>query len=147
LVTLTNVPSPLAGSVTNAAGSTWSKASGPGTVSFANAANPATTATFSTPGSYSLRLAASNSLALVSRDVAVTVVATAPHLGSPLVTNGQLQFQLTGATGVTYTVQASTNLVAWTNLFATNPAAMPFTWSDIGKTNFPRRFYRVLLGP
>lgn len=146
-VALTNVPASLSGSVTNSVGSAWSKASGPGAVSFSNAGNPATTATFSAPGNYSLRLTASNGLAQVSRDVAVTVVASRPQLGSLMITNNRFQFQITGMTGTTYTVQASTNLVTWTNVFVTNPAVLPFTWSDITKTNFPRRFYRVLLGP
>jgi PKD repeat protein len=137
----------LAGSVTNAAGSAWSKLTGPGTVTFGNATNPATTAIFSAPGSYSLRLTASNALAQVSRDLAVTVVASPPQLGSLLMASNRFQFQITGATGVTYTVQASTNLTTWTNVFTTNPAALPFIWSDFGMTNFPRRFYRVLLGP
>ncbi|RYG25685.1 Tat pathway signal protein [bacterium] len=35
----------------------WTKVSGPGRVSFANAASPETTATFSTPGEYELKLA------------------------------------------------------------------------------------------
>jgi beta-glucanase (GH16 family) len=147
LVTLTNLPTPLTGSVTNAEGSAWSKASGAGTVSFANAANPSTTATFNAPGEYLLRLTASNSLAQVSRDVPVTVVGTAPQLGSPLVTDNQFQFQISGASGVTYTVQASTNLVAWANLFSTNASVTPFIWTDSAATNFPQQFYRVLLGP
>ena len=147
LVALTNVPIVFTGSVSNANGSAWSKASGTGTVTFGDAANPATTATFSAPGNYSLRLTATNTLAQVSRDVSVTVVAARPQLGSIANFTNRFQFQITGMTGVTYTVQASTNLVNWTNLFSTNPTALPFTWSDFGKTNFPRRFYRVLLGP
>ena len=38
----------------------WGKASGPGTVSFAKANSPATTATFSVPGDYMLKLSASS---------------------------------------------------------------------------------------
>ena len=146
-VTRTNVPSPLGGVVSNAVSNAWGKLSGPGAVTFVSATNPATTATFSAPGNYSLRLTASNALAQVSRDLAVTVVSTSPQLGSLLLASNRFQFQITGSSGVTYTVQASTNLTSWTNLISTNPAALPFTWSDFGKTNFPRRFYRVLLGP
>ena len=146
-VTLTNVPSQLGGVVSNAVGSGWSKLSGSGAVTFGSSTNPATTVTFSTLGNYSLRLAASNALAQVSRDLAVKVVSTPPQLGSLVVTSNRFQFQITGTTGVTYTVQAGTNLTTWTNLFSTNPAALPFTWSDVGKTNFPCRFYRVLVSP
>jgi beta-glucanase (GH16 family) len=146
-VALVNLPALLGGSATNADGSSWSKASGPGVVAFTDAANPATAATFSAPGNYVLRLAASNAFAQVSRDMNVTVVASPPQLSSLLLTTNRFQFQITGTTGVTCMIQASTNLILWTNLFATNPAALPFTWSDLGKTNFPRRFYRVQLEP
>jgi len=54
--------------------SLWSKASGPGTVAFADAASPVTTATFSTDGTYVLRLTADDSAAQRSDDVTVTVL-------------------------------------------------------------------------
>jgi hypothetical protein len=52
---------------------TWSKVSGPGTVTFGNASARATTATFSTSGSYTLRLTASDSALTASDDVVITV--------------------------------------------------------------------------
>ncbi|HSV39815.1 MAG TPA: hypothetical protein VLI04_13745, partial [Nocardioidaceae bacterium] len=52
---------------------TWSKASGPGTVTFGNAAQLDTTATFSLPGTYTLRLAAANA-ALAGEDTMVVAV-------------------------------------------------------------------------
>ncbi|MDQ3803119.1 MAG: hypothetical protein M3416_04620, partial [Acidobacteriota bacterium] len=51
----------------------WSKVSGPGEVSFADAAAPSTAATFSTGGKYVLRLTASDGVLTRSDDVAVTV--------------------------------------------------------------------------
>ena len=51
----------------------WSRKSGPGTVSFANASALQTTATFSAPGSYVLTLTASDGLLQASDDVAITV--------------------------------------------------------------------------
>jgi len=54
---------------------TWTKVSGPGTVTFANASARATTATFSVAGSYVLRLSASDSALSASDDVAITVTA------------------------------------------------------------------------
>lgn len=50
----------------------WSKISGPGTVSFADATAPATTATFSAPGNYVLRLIANDGQVKTFDDVAVS---------------------------------------------------------------------------
>ncbi|MEJ7712618.1 MAG: Ig-like domain-containing protein [Pyrinomonadaceae bacterium] len=52
---------------------TWSKVSGPGTVTFANPSAPGTTATFTTVGSYVLRLTATDGTLFGSDDIAVTV--------------------------------------------------------------------------
>src|SRR4029077_2297787 len=53
--------------------STWSKVSGPGTVTFGNANALSTTASFSTAGAYTLRLSASDSALTSTDDVIVTV--------------------------------------------------------------------------
>ena len=52
---------------------TWSKVSGPGTVTFASPNAATTTATFSAPGVYVLRLAAHDGVLSSSDDVGVTV--------------------------------------------------------------------------
>jgi RHS repeat-associated protein len=52
---------------------TWTKMSGPGEVSFSAASAPATVAAFSAPGTYVLRLSASDSQLSASDDVTVTV--------------------------------------------------------------------------
>jgi RHS repeat-associated protein/uncharacterized repeat protein (TIGR01451 family) len=72
----------LSGSATDdglPAGSTltflWSKVAGPGTVTFANATSPNTTATFSESGTYLLRLTASDSQLFGSAQMRVTVLA------------------------------------------------------------------------
>src|SRR6266496_3720253 len=52
---------------------TWSKAGGPGTVTFANANAPSTTATFSVGGIYTLKLTANDSALSGSDTVVVTV--------------------------------------------------------------------------
>jgi RHS repeat-associated protein len=54
-------------------GVSWSKVSGPGTVSFANPSLAATTATFSTSGVYLLRLTANDGELSASDEVTVTV--------------------------------------------------------------------------
>lgn len=51
----------------------WTRVSGPGAVAFENAAAADTFASFSAPGSYVLRLVATNILGPVSRDVVVNV--------------------------------------------------------------------------
>jgi hypothetical protein len=52
----------------------WSSVSGPGTVSFANATAQDTTATFSAPGAYTLRLTANDGALSSSDDVSVQVL-------------------------------------------------------------------------
>src|SRR4029077_3538368 len=56
---------------------TWSKVSGPGTVTFANVSAAATTASFSVPGTYTLRLKASDS-ASSNNDTLIVTVKAAP---------------------------------------------------------------------
>jgi PKD repeat protein len=59
---------------------TWSKVSGPGTVTFGNANSLTTTATFSTAGSYVLRLTATDGALTTTDDVTITVnAAPAPE--------------------------------------------------------------------
>jgi hypothetical protein len=52
---------------------TWSKVSGPGAVTFANASDPLTSVSFSAPGVYVLRLTASDGQLTSSDDVTITV--------------------------------------------------------------------------
>ena len=58
--------------------SAWTKFSGPGTVAFANAANPVTAATFSQSGSYVLRLTASDTLLTAFKRMRDTDVSQLP---------------------------------------------------------------------
>ena len=55
---------------------TWSKVSGPGTVAFGNASAPSTTAAFSAPGAYVLRLTATDGVLSSNADVTVVVNGT-----------------------------------------------------------------------
>jgi hypothetical protein len=66
---------------------TWSKLSGPGTVTFGNASSANTTATFSSAGSYALRLTASDGVLSTADDVTV-VVSPAPTNLAPTVNAG-----------------------------------------------------------
>jgi hypothetical protein len=67
---------------------TWSKVSGPGDVSFSNAGSAASTATFSLPGDYVLRLAATDGTLSASDDISVTVN---PQNQAPIVDAGTAQ--------------------------------------------------------
>ncbi|HSA68324.1 MAG TPA: Ig-like domain-containing protein [Burkholderiales bacterium] len=67
---------------------TWSKLSGPGTVTFGNAASAQTTASFSQSGSYVLRLTASDSALTTSDDVNVTVNPAPATNQAPVVNAG-----------------------------------------------------------
>src|SRR5205807_451974 len=61
---------------------TWSKVSGPGTVTFASAVARVTTASFSTSGSYVLRLTASDGTLASADDLVITVNPAPPVTGS-----------------------------------------------------------------
>jgi poly(3-hydroxybutyrate) depolymerase len=65
----------------------WSTVSGPGSVTFANPAQAATTATFSAAGTYVLRLSASDGTLSASDTVTVTVTAAAVN-ATPVVSAG-----------------------------------------------------------
>src|SRR5262249_45570933 len=67
---------------------TWSKLSGPGTVTFANASLLNTTASFSTSGPYVLRLTASDGSLTSTSDVAITVNPVPPTNQAPTVHAG-----------------------------------------------------------
>jgi hypothetical protein len=63
---------------------TWSKVNGPGTVTFSNANALSTTATFSTSGTYALRLTGSDSLLSSTDDVTITVDPAVSSTRDPL---------------------------------------------------------------
>jgi autotransporter-associated beta strand protein len=83
---------------------------------------------------------------------ALSVIATALPQFSSIVQSGDGNFIFsgTGAAGVTYELDAATNLaspVLW--FFVTNTVADQngqFQLSDLSATNYPQRFYRVLSG-
>ena len=66
---------------------TWSKVSGQGTVTFGNANALNTTASFSLPGVYVLRLTANDGALSASDDVQITVNGTAPGNRPPVITS------------------------------------------------------------
>lgn len=87
-ITFPNTAS-LNGVVSNPAGGTlvlaWSKVSGPGTVTFSSPNTAATTASFTTAGSYVLQLAATNSQGSASDNLTVTVSSGGPDATPPTI--------------------------------------------------------------
>ncbi|MGB8166970.1 MAG: autotransporter-associated beta strand repeat-containing protein, partial [Chthoniobacteraceae bacterium] len=63
----------LNGVVSSATSTGWSPVSGPGSATFANAASPSTSVSFSAVGNYVLRLTATNAIGEAARDLAVRV--------------------------------------------------------------------------
>jgi hypothetical protein len=80
-------------------------------------------------------------------DLTVIAPATPPTLGAFTMNGSQFQMTVSGDAGEDYFIQASTNLVDWQTVFTNLNATTPFPWTDTQTTNFPSRFYRVLLGP
>lgn len=112
---------------------TWSKVSGNGTVTFANPTLAATTATFSTAGSYTLRLTASDTLLNASDDIIVTVngVVSPPTaiLSTPLE-----DATITERTDITGVVAFNTPTANWKLEYALNTAtgAPSTNWTQFG---------------
>jgi hypothetical protein len=78
----------------------WSTVSGPGSVIFGNASSPNTTATFSSAGTYTLRLTANDSALSASDDVVITVNPAPPVNQAPIVNAGP-DYTLTLPNGIT----------------------------------------------
>ncbi|MEO5710848.1 MAG: carbohydrate binding domain-containing protein [Nocardioidaceae bacterium] len=74
----------------------WSRVSGPGTVTFADASKADTTATFSAVGTYVLRLTGNDSALASADDVTVTVNASDGGGGANLVGNAGFETAATG---------------------------------------------------
>ena len=81
-------------------------------------------------------------------NVATSVIVAAPPappvISSPALTGGSNGFRLTVTGDAAYpaTVQASTNLLNWTDLYTAFP---PFTFTNPIATNYPVRFYRAVV--
>jgi hypothetical protein len=71
---------------------------------------------------------------------------TAPSATAISLTNGLMNFIITGQSGPDYAVQASTNLADWSTVFVTNSPAMPFSWgTNVGLQ--PAQYFRIKTGP
>ena len=133
---------------------TWTKLSGPGTVTFASANTPVTTASFSTAGTYVLRLSVNDGASSASDDVTVTANGqTQPPLaidsvvwsgGAP----GVLHLQFIAVVGQTYTVQFRDSLTVGGWLKLTDVPGQPVTQSfevtDSSVSGSGSRYYRIV---
>jgi hypothetical protein len=110
----------------------WSKVSGPGTVTFSNAAAANTTATFSAAGSYVLRLTASDSVLTATQDITVTVNPLVVGNTAPVISN------LPAA----QTITLPTNTLSFTPTVVDDglpnpPAALTYAWSKVSGPSTP----------
>jgi hypothetical protein len=95
----------------------WSVVSGPGTVTFGNSALPSTTASFSTAGTYVLRLTGNDSLLQASDDVTVTVSPEGTPGAAPAFRSAASAI-LTGASGTALTIARPSGVQAGDLLLA-----------------------------
>jgi hypothetical protein len=132
----------------------WSKMSGPGTVTFPNPNSLATTAGFSSTGTYVLRLTVGDGAMVATDDVTVTVNGqTQPQLTIDAVSwlggaTPSLRLTFTAVAGQTYTVQRRDALGTgtWSKL-ADVPGqgtTQPVQVTDSTVTNATTRYYRVV---
>ncbi len=74
-----------------------------------------------------------------------------PNLNLPLLGASGFNMRISGDIGPDYSVYATTNVAKlfpnWDWLLTTNPAVLPFQFTDFTATNYGQRFYKVLLGP
>ncbi len=97
-------------------------------------------------GTNGLAFCAANQFYLV-RTSLIPVVPPAVAGGS-WQASGLFQLNFTGDPNTVYTVSTSTDLANWTQLGPPNQVSNGlFQYLDLSATNYPRRFYRVGLGP
>jgi hypothetical protein len=133
---------------------TWSKVSGPGSVTFANAQALSTTASFPTAGTYLMRLTATDGALSASDDLTVTANAQPQppfRIDSVAISAGAspiLRLRFTAAPGQTYTVQFRNSMAGgiWSKLadIPAQPAAQTFEIIDPILPASPQRFYRIV---
>lgn len=69
-----------------------------------------------------------------------------PVINKCVYSGNELSLEINGVPGLTYRIQTSTNLLDWSDLYITNPVAMPFVWTDQQVHLCPMKFYRVVAG-
>jgi hypothetical protein len=143
-ITYPNHSVSLPGSVTGTGIVTqWTKYSGPGTVTFGDASQAATTASFSEPGVYTLMLSANDSVHAAARDAAVITVTMPVSLSR---SGNNLLIAFPTVTNQKYRVERSSNLASGTwSIVADNIVGTGSTVqiTDSGAGSSAQAFYRV----
>lgn len=84
---------------------------------------------------------------VATQDLAVTP-AVAPTLNVTVGADRTVSLQLHGAANTAYTIQASTDLTAWSSVASgTTDSAGALAITDPAAPTFPRRFYRAVISP
>ncbi|QQR93879.1 chitobiase/beta-hexosaminidase C-terminal domain-containing protein [bacterium] len=94
--------------------STWSKISGNGVVTFADANSLTTRATFSSPGVYTLKLSVSDSILTTTENVIVSVIQPIHQVEAPIFSSLSTQFELTDTLIVYLSTPTSGALIRYT---------------------------------
>lgn len=124
----------------------WKRYSGPGTVTFGNASQSATTASFSTPGRYFLMLSAANGTHTPAYDAVVVDVQVPVNL---LRSGSDQIVQFSGVPGQRCRVQRSPDMSTWQTMWDQTPsnnALVQVTHAGALEVAERRQFYRVLVG-
>jgi hypothetical protein len=122
VVTYSNTPPPIL----------WKQYSGPATVTFGNAAQTNTTATFSAPGVYTLELSAADGVHAVAYDAAVYTATTGISLAIS-VTGTNVNLSWTGGTAP-FVLQETSALSAgtWSDVLTTNAQSVSLPLAGAG---------------
>jgi len=120
-----------------------------GTAAIAGATNPTIILRNTTPasaGDYSVII--TNLAGAVTSPPAALVISVRPLISASAgITNGQIEWQLTGTPGDTYAIELSSNLVDWTPADTLTNESGNVRFTDPAAANEPLRFYRARLIP
>jgi hypothetical protein len=99
----------------------WTNYSGPGAVAFANVTAINTTATFNSPGTYTLELSASDGIHAVAYDAIMVTVSNVVSAAAVAVTKTNMSLSWAGGTGP-FVIQTTSKLSppAWVNVLTTS---------------------------
>jgi len=110
-----------------------------------------TTNSFPYAGAFKLFTNATVSASAFRTNFDNSIAVLAPFLIEPIYltsqgfSNGGFQLRFAGAPGGNYVLQASTNLLDWTSISSNTATTNSLNLFDLNATNFPSRYYRVLL--
>jgi hypothetical protein len=121
----------------------WTRYSGPGHVTFADASQLQTTASFSAPGTYTLMLSAANGLHPVAYDA--VIVRVQPRVAITI-QNQDIVIRFDTASGQRYRVERASAISSgtWTPVAEVAGSGAEMSVLDANAAALERRFYRVV---